>query len=112
MGNDLNDVAIIGAGSVGRTAAALLGKAGRRVVVFEREKFIEGFLNPQHRLQIPAAVNAVLGGNIFGSFAVKWRMWIFYLLVLVQKHFSLYPRQTLLPNGIAEPTVAETATGP
>jgi flavin-dependent dehydrogenase len=33
------DVAIIGGGPAGSTAAALLARAGRRVVVFEREKF-------------------------------------------------------------------------
>ncbi len=33
------DVAIIGGGPAGSTAAALLAQAGRRVIVFEREKF-------------------------------------------------------------------------
>src|SRR6201984_575001 len=37
--NDLYDVAIIGGGPAGSTAATLLAKAGRRVIVFEREKF-------------------------------------------------------------------------
>src|SRR6266568_4646901 len=36
---DIYDVAIIGGGPAGSTAAALLARAGRRVVVFEREKF-------------------------------------------------------------------------
>ena len=33
------DVAIIGGGPAGSTAAALLAQAGRRVIVLEREKF-------------------------------------------------------------------------
>ena len=33
------DVAVIGAGPAGSTAATLLARAGRRVIVFEREKF-------------------------------------------------------------------------
>src|SRR5438128_11236032 len=33
------DVGIIGGGPAGSTAATLLARAGRRVVVFEREKF-------------------------------------------------------------------------
>src|ERR1700751_2678786 len=33
------DVAIIGGGPAGSTAATLLAKAGRRVIVFERERF-------------------------------------------------------------------------
>src|SRR5919198_3802161 len=39
MISDIYDVAIIGGGPAGSTAAALLALAGRRVVVFEREKF-------------------------------------------------------------------------
>src|SRR5947207_3690770 len=36
---DMYDVAVIGGGPAGSTAAALLARAGRRVIIFEREKF-------------------------------------------------------------------------
>src|SRR6476661_7717204 len=39
MSNDMYDVAIIGGGPAGSTAATLLARAGRKVIVFEREKF-------------------------------------------------------------------------
>src|ERR1700716_1696048 len=39
MGNETYDVAIIGGGPGGSTAAALLARAGRSVVVLERDKF-------------------------------------------------------------------------
>src|SRR5213080_3447661 len=39
MRSGMYDIAIIGGGPAGSTAAALLARAGRRVIVFEREKF-------------------------------------------------------------------------
>src|SRR2546423_7141762 len=39
MSGEMYDVAIIGGGPAGSIAAALLARAGRRVVVFERDKF-------------------------------------------------------------------------
>ncbi|HEX8898736.1 MAG TPA: FAD-dependent oxidoreductase, partial [Chthoniobacterales bacterium] len=39
MSGDIYDVAIIGGGPAGSVAAALLARAGRRVIVLEREKF-------------------------------------------------------------------------
>src|SRR2546425_6620544 len=39
MSVGMYDVAIIGGGPAGSTAAALLARAGRRVILFEREKF-------------------------------------------------------------------------
>ncbi|MDQ2918298.1 MAG: tryptophan 7-halogenase [Verrucomicrobiota bacterium] len=70
----------------------------RFVNAWYSQEFIEIFLHPQDLFQIPPAVNAVLGGNVGTSFAVKWRMEIFYLLVRLQKYFPLAPRRTLLPQ--------------
>src|ERR1041385_4188571 len=39
MSSNMCDVAIIGGGPAGSTAAGLLARAGRRAIVFEREKF-------------------------------------------------------------------------
>lgn len=78
----------------------------RFVRAWYKKEFIEVFLNPQDFLQIPQTVNAVLGGNIRGSFAIKWRMWIFYALVSLQKLVPLCPRRTLRPKNAAAPAEA------
>ena len=80
----------------------------RFVDAWYSKEFIEVFLHPQDLFQIPPAVNAVLGGNIGDSFAIKWRMWVFYTLVWLQKYFPLCPRRTLVPKkeGAHEPAEA------
>jgi flavin-dependent dehydrogenase len=82
----------------------------RFVDAWYSKEFIEVFLHPQEILQIPQAVNAVLGGNVGTSFAIRWRMSIFYLLVWLQKYFPLCPRRTLVPERVktaASPEPAE-----
>jgi flavin-dependent dehydrogenase len=79
----------------------------RFVDAWYSKEFIEVFLHPQDILQIPPAVNAVLGGNIGDSFAIKWRMWIFYFLVRLQRYIPLCPRRTLVPQKEMAPASAE-----
>ena len=62
------------------------------------KEFIEVFLNPTETMQIAAAVNAVLAGNAGKSFAVKWRMWVFYFFVYAQRFIAFSPRLPLLPK--------------
>jgi FADH2-dependent halogenase len=84
----------------------------RFVDAWYTKEFIEVFLDPQDFLQIPPAVNAVLGGNIGTSLAVRWRMAIFYALVWMQKYLPLCPRRTLVPDGPkpAEKPVLQTVS--
>jgi flavin-dependent dehydrogenase len=79
----------------------------RFVDAWYSKEFIEVFLHPQDMFQIPPAVNAVLGGNIGDSFAIKWRMWIFYAIVRLQKYIPLCPRRTLVPQKETAPTQSE-----
>jgi flavin-dependent dehydrogenase len=79
----------------------------RFVDAWYSKEFIEVFLHPQDIFQIPPAVNAVLGGNVGDSFAIKWRMWIFYMLVRLQRFIPLCPRRTLVPQKESAATPAE-----
>lgn len=75
-----------------------------------KKEFIEVFLHPQDVLQIPPAVNAVLGGNIRGSFGIRWRMAVFYFIVWLQKYIPLCPRRTLKPKPNSVSAQPATAT--
>ncbi len=79
----------------------------RFVDAWYSKEFIEVFLYPQDVLQIPPAVNAVLGGNINGSFAIRWRMAAFYFIVWLQRYLPLCPRRTL----VAPQPAPQTAVG-
>jgi flavin-dependent dehydrogenase len=79
----------------------------RFVDAWYSKEFIEVFLHPQDVFQIPPAVNAVLGGNIGDSFAIRWRMWLFYMLVRLQKYIPLCPRRTLIPQKEMAPAQRE-----
>ena len=63
------------------------------------KEFLEVFLSPSDTVQIAAAVNAVLAGNDGKSLAIKWRMWLFYFFVWVQRYFTIVPRLSLVPKG-------------
>ncbi|MFN2542245.1 MAG: NAD(P)/FAD-dependent oxidoreductase [Chthoniobacterales bacterium] len=81
----------------------------RFVNAWYTKEFIEVFLSPRDLLGLPPAVNAVLGGNIGNSFAIRWRMWVFYFIVWVQKRYPIAPRLTLIPN---QPAQTESAGAP
>src|SRR5438309_1454711 len=70
----------------------------RFVDAWYTKEFIEIFLAPRNVLGLAAAVNAVLGGNVGNSFPIRWRMWVFYFLVWLQRHHPIAPRLTLVPK--------------
>ncbi|MGI9114222.1 MAG: NAD(P)/FAD-dependent oxidoreductase [Chthoniobacterales bacterium] len=81
---------------------------------YSGKEFIEVFLTETDFLRIPPAVNAVLGGNIGNRFAIRWRMELFYLIVRLQKRWTLCPRLSLTPetsSSRAEPRDPVEVTG-
>jgi flavin-dependent dehydrogenase len=77
----------------------------RFVNAWYTKEFIEIFSAPRPVLNLPPAVNAVLGGNIGNEFAIKWRMWVFYFLVWLQRYYPIVPRRTLVPGKKGSPAV-------
>lgn len=70
----------------------------RFVTAWYTPEFIEVFVRPERRFKIPQAVNSVLAGNVKLSWAVWWRMELFYLIVKLQKKYALLPRLDLTPG--------------
>lgn len=67
----------------------------RLVENFYTKPFMELFMQPKPPLDLPAAVVAVLGGELEGGFNIRWRLEVFYLLVWLQRHFPVVPRLNL-----------------
>ncbi|MBI5801832.1 MAG: tryptophan 7-halogenase [Verrucomicrobia bacterium] len=59
---------------------------------FYTQPFIELFLEPREKWNLPAAVNAALAGELSGRWAIRWRMRLFFLLVKLQARRPLVPR--------------------
>jgi len=74
---------------------------------YDGKEFVEVFLNPTEMLQLAPAVNSVLAGNEGASFAIKWRMWLFYFFVRAQRFFAFSPRLSLVPKTTDEQAAAQ-----
>ena len=82
----------------------------RFVNAWYTKEFIEVFLAPRSVLGLAPAVNAVLGGNVGNSFPIRWRMWVFYFLVWLQRHHPIAPTLTLVPKKAEAPVPAVEVT--
>jgi len=70
----------------------------RFVNAWYTKEFIEVFLAPRNVLGLAPAINAVLGGNVGNSFPIRWRMWVFYFFVWLQRHHPIAPKLSLAPK--------------
>ena len=81
-------------GKYEREVGGIMDKYLRFVTAWYEPQFIEVFTNPAKRLQLAAAVNAVLAGHVGYSWGIWWRMELFYLVCRLQKKWPLCPRIT------------------
>jgi FADH2-dependent halogenase len=59
---------------------------------FYTTPFMEIFLEPREKFNLPAAVNAVLAGELNGGWPLRWRLRIFFWIVKLQARWPLVPR--------------------
>jgi flavin-dependent dehydrogenase len=67
----------------------------RLVEHFYTNHFMDLFMQPKPPLDLPAAVVAVLGGELEPGFHIKWRLEVFYFLGWLQKRYPIVPRLSL-----------------
>lgn len=54
--------------------------------------FMEIFLRPHNHCHLGSAVIAILAGEVEGSWALRWRLKYFWLIVWIQKYLPIVPR--------------------
>ncbi len=59
---------------------------------FYTTPFMEVFLEPRHRFDLPAAVTAILAGEVHLNWALWWRLRCFAAIVRIQAWWPLLPR--------------------
>ena len=80
----------------------------RFVTSWYTDEFVDVFTAANPPLQIPQAVNSVLGGNIHPNFGVRWRLQLFYLVLWIQKRHTIVPRLEDTHDEAAPEVVATT----
>jgi FADH2-dependent halogenase len=68
------------------------------VEAFYTTSFMEVFMSPRQKMSLPAAVTAVLAGELEGGCKIRWRMRIFFWIVKLQRKFPLLPRLSFAPT--------------
>jgi FADH2-dependent halogenase len=59
---------------------------------FYTTPFMEVFMEPREKWDLPAAVNAALAGELRGDWRLQWRMRLFFLLIKLQGRWPFLPR--------------------
>jgi FADH2-dependent halogenase len=59
---------------------------------FYTTPFIELFMEPRPKFNLPDAITAILAGELEGGWAMDWRRRLFFLLIRLQARWPLVPR--------------------
>jgi FADH2-dependent halogenase len=70
---------------------------------FYTKPFMELFLEPRPRYQLPDAIVAILAGELDGGWKLAWRRRIFFWLVKCQRKLPIVPNVSFAENDLASP---------
>jgi FADH2-dependent halogenase len=54
--------------------------------------FMELFMEPRPKFNLPSAIVAILAGELDGGWGIEWRRRVFFLLIRLQARWPLVPR--------------------
>jgi FADH2-dependent halogenase len=69
-----------------------MGLYWEMVEAFYTTPFMELFLQPRKKFNLPSAVTALLAGELEGGWRIRWRMRLFFWLMKAQGRWPLVPR--------------------
>jgi FADH2-dependent halogenase len=56
------------------------------------KEFMELFMEPRPKWELPSAIVAILAGELDGGWSIEWRRKLFFLLIRLQARWPLVPR--------------------
>lgn len=62
------------------------------------QPFMELFMEPRPKFNLPSAIVAILAGELEGGWAIEWRRKLFFLLIRLQSRWPLVPRISFSEN--------------
>jgi len=62
------------------------------------QPFMELFMEPRPKFNLPSAIVAILAGELEGGWAIEWRRKLFFLLIRLQGRWPLVPRISFSEN--------------
>jgi FADH2-dependent halogenase len=77
------------------------------VEAFYTKPFMELFMEPRPKFNLPDAITAILAGEVEGGWSMAWRRWLFFQLIKIQARWPLVPGISFAENSAPEPTIAE-----
>ncbi|MDG2123706.1 MAG: NAD(P)/FAD-dependent oxidoreductase [Verrucomicrobiales bacterium] len=81
----------------GRDMRRWMKSFSRLIEGFYTAPFIDLLVQPNHRFNLPSAINAILAGRLDNPWKIRWRLFAFLTLVKIQSRFPLAQRIKLPP---------------
>ena len=80
------------------------------VEAFYTKPFMELFMEPRPKFNLPDAITAILAGELDGGWAMNWRRWVFFQLIKIQARWPLVPGISFAENATPEPALTQATT--